>query len=75
MQNCFLMPSQSKSHIILVLDRLPRVAWINRLVIVTTSIAVKSLLIVALVAFFMMVDYMQLVSQINVISFEGNNCC
>ena len=32
MQNCFLMPSRLKSHIILVLDRLQCVAWVNCLV-------------------------------------------
>ena len=32
MQNCFLMPSRLKSHIILVLDRLQCVARVNCLV-------------------------------------------
>ena len=36
MQNCFLMPSRLKSHIILVLDRLQYVAWVNCLVMLIT---------------------------------------
>ena len=34
MQNCFLMPSRLKSHIILVLDRLECVARVNCLVMI-----------------------------------------